>query len=243
MINIPIHARILLSFVSVLASCAELAEKSEEAVSSVATPDILNHEPCDGIRITAVEFDNDPSDNSGSTYVLNGTAVLNNAVEREISLSGDLMESGSWELYVGKETQSSSENRLLELLSNRNFVARYFDDEIQQMSFDKDMSGVFEARDGDRYRFDYEVNDARNAESLGYEGSRVSCDDLQRSFLLEEQNFESDFSFETAAARFEGKLKVDPEEGALIISGVVEQTESSEILDVTWVFQIQSTMN
>jgi hypothetical protein len=155
---------IICSFLS--QSCSQFQRKTEQYISDNIKEEIINTSICeDGsetINIIDIKFDNNPEDNSGTKFKINGVATIANDVEREVTIDVDIASNRNMKFTFGDETQSSMKNRLLKLLTSSRYSSievLYGEERAPELiSFEVDNTGYYEARDGDRYSFDFSID-------------------------------------------------------------------------------------
>ena len=219
-------------------SCNQIETKTESILTEEFKGQVLNKNVfgcgCN-VRITDLNFDNSPADNSGTNFNLSGVATLTGGVERTISYKGDLTKIDDWSYSLGEETQESMNKRMLQLLNSGSFSSHRSDNSIpSDISFESDNSGYYHSRDGDRYSFDYSISNVYHKNEFPTIQSGSKCDDLAESITLDRQYFGADFTMSNNRFVLKGTIKMNGPVMRVDISADVEDNETSKSDHLEW---------
>lgn len=217
-------------------SCNQIETKTESILTDEVKGQLLNKNVCDDVRITDLNFDNSPADNSGTNFNLSGVATLTGGVERAISLEGDLTKNDNWSYSFGEETQESMTRRMLQLLNSGTFSSLGSDNSIpSDISFESDNSGYYHSQDGDRYSFDYSISNVYHKNEFPTIRSTGSkCDELVESITLDRQYFAADFTMSNNRFVLKGTIRMNGPDMRVDISADVEDNETSKSDHLEW---------
>jgi len=234
-----LHLPNIFFFLMTFCSCNFVTTKTEEQISENIKEKLTYKKICDNVRIENIRFDNSSGDNSGSEFSLKGFVNLSNDIEREIVIDGNLFKENSWRYTIKSETEESMIRRIVKILTSNSFdIENSSEVQMESIKFESDNLGYYKVSDGDQYSFNYTLTEPIHYNEFPDIEENLSCDEIQKSVDIDKQCFKSNFEIKNSKFILNGTIKIDSENGELVIKGRIESLENSKTdeLDMTFSF-------